>query len=399
MKKIAYTLTAGLVLGLSSCGVSIPTSPAQKLAYGDNPDFATARSLAAKDRDSQEYTDKAHAWFASGDVEHALFNSEMTKMMLPTMKADTAKMYEALLNEVPFFERAYELDKESKNEKGEANPRFEAKIKEKLASHHRYFINAGYFYLQKENYDQAFKAFDKYLSIRQMPIFANDPAMQAEDSATMDARYLAVASAYQGKKYKEAIDLASKFKDMKYEQNNIYQILAASYAAQGDTTKYMEVLKEGADKFQDAYYLGNIVNVYSLQNKIDDAIAYLQKAIDKNPSNTNFLNAMGSLFERKEDYKSAADQYKKILDIKADDFDGNYNYARSLYNQAVMILNAEKVDKLERNKAMDLYKAALPYFETAYKVNPKQVYYILGSVYNALGMEAKYNEVMDANKE
>lgn len=399
MKKIAYTLTAGLVLGLSSCGVSIPTSPAQKLAYGENPDFATARSLAAKDRDSQEYTDKAHAWFASGDVEHALFNSEMTKMMLPTMKADTAKMYEALLNEVPFFEKAYELDKEAKNEKGEANPRFEAKIKEILASDHKYFVNAGYFYLQKENYDQAFKAFDKYLSIRQMPIFANDPAMQAEDSATMDARYLAVASAYQGKKYKEAIDLASKFKDMKYEQNNIYQMLAASYAAQGDTTKYMEVLKEGADKFQDAYYLGNIVNVYSLQNKIDDAIAYLQKAIDKNPSNTNFLNAMGSLYERKEDYKSAAAQYKKILDIKADDFDGNYNYARSLYNQAVVILNAEKIDKLERDKAMNFYKESLPYFETAYKVNPKQVYYILGSVYNALGMEAKYKEVMEANKE
>lgn len=399
MKKIAYTLGASLILGLSSCGVSLPTSPAQKLAYGENPDFATARSLATNDRNGQEYKDKAHAWFASGDVEHALFSAEFTKMILPTAKADTAKMYDALLNELPFFEKAYALDKEYKNEKGELTPRFANKIKEILASDHKYFLNAGYFYLQKENYSKSFKAFKDYLAIKEMPLFANDPAMQAQDSASMEAKYLAIASAYQGKMYKDAIALASKYKDSKYEQNNIYQILAASYAAQGDTTKYMEVLKEGADKFQDAYYLGNIVNVYSLQNKLDDAISYLQKAIDKNPNNTNFLNAMGSLYERKEDYVAAADQYKKILSIKADDFDGNYNYARSLYNQAVTILNAEKIDKLKKDKAMDLYKASLPYFEKAYQQNPKQVYYILGSVYNALGMDAKYKEVMDANKD
>lgn len=397
MKKIVYILATGAALMTTSCGVSIPTSPAETLASSDKPNFAEARNLATKDRENPQYADKAHAWFASGNVEHLLFNSELTKMILPTEKADTAKMYDALLNEVPYFEEAYKLDQKV-NKEGKVVPRFANKIKEILSSDYKYFINAGYYFLQKNNYKQAYKAFDNYITVPELPLFKNVEAMHKQDSTLMDAKYLAIASAYQDKMYKDVETLANKYKDMKYNQDNIYQMLASSYAAQGDTTKFLEILKEGAAKFNNPYYLGNIVNIYSIQNKIEQAIEYLQKAIDSNPKNPVFLSAMGSLYERKDDYKQAGEWYKKIIALEPNNFDGNYNYARSLYNQAVTLLSADKIDKLTQDKAKALYQESLPYFEKAYKINPKQAYYVLSVVYNALGMTDKYKEIMDANK-
>lgn len=397
MKKFAYMAAASFALLLTSCGTSIPTSPAEELASGDKPDFAQARILAAKDRDNAQYADKAHAWFASGNIEHKLFESEYTKMVLPTVKADTAKMFDALLNELPYFKKALALDS-IPNAKGKVELRFTPKVKEILSYDHKFLLNAGYFYLQKENYDKSLKAFSNYLQIREMPLFNDVPEMKVVDSALMDARYYAIAAAYQIKDYKKVIADATKYKSMKYNQNNIYQMLASSYVSSGDTTKYLEVLKEGAELFNDSYYLGNIVNVYSLQNKLDDAITFLKKAIEKTPKNALFLNAMGSLFERKDDYKTAGEWYEKILAFDADNFDANYNLARSYYNQAVVLLSQPTLTKLDKDKAMDLYRKSLPYFEKAYSKDKKKVYYVLSSVYNALGMEKEYNEVMDANK-
>lgn len=401
MKKIAYVLATSIAMFASSCGISLPDSPAANILKGDKPNFEEARKLAKIDRESATFTDKAYAELVSANVENALFDSELTKMMLPTEKADTVTMYKALLNSVPFFLKAYDLDQKQPNEKGEVKPRFAKDIKSTLEKNLPYFLNAGDYFLKNEKYEDAFSAFNEYLNLKKNPIFVASPVAVA-DSLTMNVAYFALASAYQSKMYDKVIAMASDYKDdalqTKENRDNIYQMLSASYAEKGDTTSYLKVLSEGAELFDNSYYLGNIVNVYSLQNKIDDAIKFLEKAIAQKPNNVAFLNAMGSLFERKEDFNTAANWYKRILEIEPDNFDGNYNYARGLYNQAVTMLSADKIDKLTQDKAKALYKDSLPYFEKAYKMNPSQVYYILGSVYNSLGMQKEYERVMSENK-
>jgi tetratricopeptide (TPR) repeat protein len=91
--------------------------------------------------------------------------------------------------------------------------------------------------------------------------------------------------------------------------------------------------------------------------------------------------------------------YNKALEIEPDNFDVNFNLGVQNFNEAVIIKG--KVDAMDMNTyktegkvvealATEKFKAALPYFEKAYKVKPDEdVKNNLKSLYQILKMEDK----------
>lgn len=398
MKKYITIMAAALAVAATSCGTGAKLTPAEALVNGDKPNFAEARRLAEEMRTGAETKSLASSWFASGAVENKYFTDQLGKMMLPGMSADTVGMYTSLVNSVPYFVEALQLD-EKPNAEGKVNPIYTKKIADILKGNLSYFVSAGDFFMRRENFKEAQKAYLLYNEVRHLPIFKDDASMQVEDSTSMGTNFFAIYSAYAGKDWDGVIKMAKPILNVDYNRDEVYQMLASAYSEKKDTVNMLNILKEGAKIFTNSpYYLSNIVQIYALQGKFNDAIDYLKQAIAADQKNVNYLNFMGQLYEQKEDWKEAASWYEKALAVDAEDFAANYNLARSLYNQGVELLSAERLDKLTQEKGLGFYKKSLPFFEKAYQKAPAQVYYVLGNVYDALGMSDKAQAVRDTNK-
>ncbi len=397
MKKFFYVVATGLLAISATFAQKSDIRSAERLS-DEKP--AEARAIMAKLGDNIEPKYKAYAKYVSGLIEHEAFRQELNKLMVPNLGAcDTLLMYTNLVNSIPFFLETEAIELQP-NEKGKIKIKYTKKAKEHLKQDYDFLRNAGIFFIQKGDYAKSSEAFDYYLKVRDMKIFEDDKQMAVADSTKWDVAYLAVAATFEGKNYDKAIQLATKYRELQdYKKDELTQVLCAANLAKADTVAALKALELGASEFSTSpYYLGNLVNIYATQNKLDKAIEFLNKALETNPDNAVYLLAMGGMYERKEDWVKAGEWYKKILEKDPAHFDANHNLARSYYNQAVTLLNAETLDKLTIDKAKSLFKQSLPYFEAAYKVNPDQVYYLLANVYDRLDMKQKYEEVMSAHQ-
>ena len=60
------------------------------------------------------------------------------------------------------------------------------------------------------------------------------------------------------------------------------ELFYEQYRSNGDTVKSMEILKEGAEKYpQSPFFIGNLINYYTSSGKYDEAITYLDAAIQR----------------------------------------------------------------------------------------------------------------------
>lgn len=393
MKKLVY-VTALSLMTSATFAQKTNVKAAEKLA---DSKAAEARALATEARQHEETKADPYAWYVSGLIEQKDFDQKLALLQLQQTEEGEA-IYAPLLAEVPFFLKAYELEK-IPDAKGKVRTKYTKKVAEALKGHMGYLLNAGNYYLGAKEYEKCIQAFNSYLNIKSHELFANDKVVSEIDTLAKEVAFFTVLASYEGKLYDQAIAYANKYKDQDYKKDEIYQVLTATQLAKMDTVAALRTLEEGVRLFpQQGYYLGNIVNIYAQQGKTDEAIVYLEKAIEQDPTNTNFLQFMGVLYERKENWEKASEYYQKILAIKADDFDGNHNLGRMYYNQAVTLLGAEKIDKLIEDKARGLFTKSVPYLEAAYKENPDQVYYVLANVHDRLGNKARYDEIMAAHK-
>ncbi len=160
----------------------------------------------------------------------------------------------------------------------------------------------------------------------------------------------------------------------------------------------------------------NQLNLLLADNRSNEAKAKLEENIKLDPNNKVLYFILGNLFEqeskkeklpkgeaRKLQYQ-ALDQYNKAIKVDPAYADANYNAGVvyvSMANPAIDSLNnlplkapAGLPEKL--NKRIDgHYKNALPYFEAAYKSDPKNatIVTILGKIYGRLKDKANQEKM------
>lgn len=112
MKKLAIIATLGL-MSTSVFAQAVKTKEAEKLIDSNT---AEARQRVAEARQNAETQNDAYTWFVSGMVEQKDYNTEFLKAQMG-QQANLDKMYTALIAQVPFFLKTYELENVP-NEKG-----------------------------------------------------------------------------------------------------------------------------------------------------------------------------------------------------------------------------------------------------------------------------------------
>ena len=144
-------------------------------------------------------------------------------------------------------------------------------------------------------------------------------------------------------------------------------------------------------------FLLQMINIYIAQDQINDAIAYLDKAIAANPR-PEYYKVKGRLYEEVANEAEAMACFEKALELNPNMADVWSEMGRIYYNKAYeesQEINKIKDDKeylkAREERIFPLYRKALPYYEKAYSIDPTNAdcVFALKGIYYTLGMEDK----------
>ena len=218
--------------------------------------------------------------------------------------------------------------------------------------------------------------------------------------------YNAGLAAYNAQDYDQAIKYYQQAAQYGYNGARTYNLLADSYKLNNDTLGALEALKEGFEKYpEDNGVLTSMIQLYLDMDKTEEAMKYLNMAIQQDPTNSTFYFALGTLYEKQGNQDKAIETYEKAIEIDNDYFDAFYNLGALYYNRGVNqieIANAVPPNENERyqeelEKANVWFKKALPYMERCFEINPDHPMTLesLKNLYYRLKMMDKYNKILE----
>lgn len=261
------------------------------------------------------------------------------------------------------------------------------------------FINQGIQQYETKNYEAALKSFEYNIKIAASEIYLGP--------VDTGVYFNAALAAFNGKIYDKAIPYFQKCIDLKYSGTMPFFLLVQSYIALNDMTNAEATLKKVFELYPDNKdVLLQLVDFYVRNNKLQEALSYINLAKSKDPNNHALYWAEGVLYMKQEKYEEAVSDLMKSIELKPDLYDTQFNLGVCYYNKAVgMFLKANEImDVAKYNAAVTeanaVFAKAIPYFEKALQLKPddidamknlKELFFRLRTVNPEY--ESKFNEI------
>jgi len=356
MKKrqiLFSTLITGLiVLVISSCSDKMYVNRA--ITWAENGErLDTALKSVEKASELEETKNWPKTYYAKGYVYQKIYESNKSKFK------DLAErpLFKAYDN----YKKAYEMDEEEK---------FKGSIDAAMFKMHSYFIKEGVNAFKQNDYQSAFDNFKYSLKVSEMPIFEN-----RIDTAIM---FNAGIAAQNMKNWEEAAKYYQMAAKHDYGGARTYVLLKNAYLQAGDTTKAVETLKAGFNKYpSNQNMIASLINHYLLNtDHPEKALTFIEEAKEQHPENAQYYSAEAQIYDQMGEIEKAKESYKAALERDPDLFMALYNLGVLYYNAGVDLVSKanqtkddEKYKKL-RKQANEKFKQAIPYMEKALEVKP-----------------------------
>lgn len=209
--------------------------------------------------------------------------------------------------------------------------------------------------------DKAFKMMSLGYELCELPKLADDTAYNKNQ-----VLYFKGIIAYHDKNFDEAKKIFQECVNLKYGKGNTYHYLADSYAQTGDSSKYIEVVKQGFETYpEEEQLIIDLINYYMVRKEQNKAVEYIDIAINKNPDNPSYYSAKATIYDNKTD---------KLLDEYTKHMDKAYEYKKEAFrdrNNPTKKAAAQKLRDNELNTALDIMKEIKENLDTAEKLYSK----------------------------
>lgn len=261
----------------------------------------------------------------------------------------------------------------------------------------QYLFNLAITAYQNEDTKGAFGKFAKAIEVSNV-LKANGEKSRLDDKVAYDEiYYFTVVSGYSGGVKEPLIPYLTKMDKDGTDKPVVYQILYELNAEknEAEADKYLEM---GRTKFpEDSGLLFTEINQALKKGQFEALVGKLKAAIVAEPNNISIYNTLGSVYEQlakkageagneaevNKDYDEALSWYQKGLEVKPDNFESIYSIGALYYNKAAKTV--EEVNKfssdysaagtknynIAKDKMLNAFKEALPYFEKCEAINPK----------------------------
>jgi tetratricopeptide (TPR) repeat protein len=302
-----------------------------------------------------------HTWEVRGEIFQAIFESKDAEVK----KLESDPLTKALES----YKKALELDIDKKITKS---------LKVKFTFLQPDITNQAVVAFKNQDFKLALQSFEQILEIEEIPfIKADNP--NAIDTVIL---FNAGLSAYNAKDYDKAIKYYSVVAKFGFNEGRTYQQIASAYELKGDTTKSLETLQEGFQKYpSNATILTMMINLYITQNKTNEALKYLELAIKQDPNNASFHSAIGRLYDEIGQQANAIKSYETAIQLDSTNFIPYYNLGAIFYNEGVkqwdvaikVPANDNKKYEEELAKCDIWWNKALPLMEKCHQLNSKDI--------------------------
>ena len=409
MKKTLFI--AALALISAGClAQKANVKEVKTLIYGEGADFNKARKLIQEALANEETKDLADTWYTAALIGYQQNEQQMLyQSMGQNMDNDIAgqavsESYEYLLkaDEIALIPT---LDKKGREV---IDTKTHAKVQKILKEYYtkQVFPIYGIYLNDQRDYAGAYAAFMKHLSIPNLPMM-QDEKLQAEmprDTIYLEYTYYAALFAIQAEMHPEAIKLLNQLKDGTYEAIAVHQFLYQEYVALKDTTNFVQVLKNATNRFpQEPWFLQNLINFYIFSDQVNEAITYLDKAIEREPNVAQYHLIKGNLNENQKNYEIALSEFDRAIELDSQMADAVAGKGRVYYNQAVKMnedasyISDAKEYKLALEEMNEMFRQSLPFFEQAHQIEPTNRDYMLTlkGLYYRFSMDDKYNAIIE----
>ena len=388
MKKILL-ITSLCVLASFSFAQKKAVKEAKSLIDKTNE----ARAAIKPALTDEESVNDSETWKVAGDIEFKAFekeyDAEVRKEMMNSKGGDLAKMYDGLYNMVDYYAKADELAQIPDPKKGKVNNKVRKSIIDNFKFAHRFYVDGGSFYSGKgveaanqgkrdvanKNFSKAADFFDMYCEIPSLPMFEGEKEpLIPSDTIYLQMKYWAAVSALQAQdatraeKALKTLTETPYIKNDTFEESAPFELLAVEYEKAGDTISFVKILKIGSDKFpENQYFTPNLINIYITQEKIEEAIDYLDQAIANDPARACDLQSVkGGLLAQETKYDKSIEAYKKAIeaDENCEKALGGLGIVYEIQAGDLKTESAQVSDKQKRkemnDQAKDIYLLALP---------------------------------------
>lgn len=372
MKKIFLLFLCLMTTGMLIAQKKVVRIAEKELNKGN---IKTAWDTLQSALQHEETKGDANTWFLRGLILQSMAKSTDSTVH-NLVDSPVKQAYES-------YEKALQIDVKMRN-----------KVNLQLNDLYIAAVMAGSEAFEKKNYAKALDMFELALQIETAPIFKNivDTSMY----------YNSGLAALNAKNYDKAIEYFQKAAQYGYNGGVTYSLLRTAYAEKGDSAAALRTLQEGFEKYpNDLNMIVDLVNYYIVAQKVEDALKYLSIAKEKEPNNSSFYFAEGTLYEKLNDFDKAEAAYRKATEIDPQSFNAWYNLGVLYYNKAVKVFDeaSNEKDDVKYNQLLEqgneILKQCIPYLEQAHKIDPKEetCAKTLRGLYFRLQMKDKYDAI------
>lgn len=308
---------------------------------------------------------------------------------------DTAKLFLSVKKMFQTLEGLDSVDAQT-DKKGRVKLVYRKKHAAMLDVHRRNLYNGGAYFVNKQNFKEAYNFFDMYLNCSIQPLFTGYKYDET-DKNMPSAAYWAVYCGYKLQDPKATLHYAYwALKDTAHYQYML-QYLAETYKMEKDTKRYVSVLEEGFKKYpRFPFFFPRLIEYYTKNEQYDAALSLCDKALQVNDSSNLFKFTKSSVLLSLKRYKECIDLCDSVI-AKDSTILGTYlNAGLSYFNQAVEADKALKQTDKQKKEIIQLYKKALPYLEKYRKMVPdeKSLWGLpLYTIYLNLNMGKEFDEI------
>ena len=374
MKKVLLTTA----LFFTVCAMSAQESVVKEAKSAKSDPAKAAQILEPALVDPSTANDP-ETWKLAGDLQKSIYDDENMKLYLPGGQADTAKLYNSLAKMFEYYMKCDEVE-QAKVQSGELKkPKLRKKLAKTLAAVRPNLTNGGSDAYNSGNYANALKYFGLYVDASQNPLFAEEEAIKNDTLNPLIACYAALAANSLDDKA-AVIKYATIGKTHKEEGYRALMCLAEAYGKgeQTDSVKWLEAIKEGAEKFPtQEYFIGNLMDYYIQKGQVDVALNEIDQILAKNET-PYFLYVKGVLQYEKKDYENAIATFNSLI-AKNDGFVGEaysqigncyFFPAQELVEENSQISMDDPKYATNEAKIKELYEKAAPNYEKAKELKP-----------------------------
>lgn len=308
---------------------------------------------------------------------------------------DTAKLFLSVKKMFQTLEGLDSVDAQT-DSKGRVKLVYRKKHAAMLDVHRRNLYNGGAYFVNKQNFKEAYNFFDMYLNCSIQPLFTGYKYDET-DKNMPSAAYWAVYCGYKLQDPKATLHYAYwALKDTAHYQYML-QYLAETYKMEKDTMRYVSVLEEGFKKYpRFPFFFPRLIEYYTKNEQYDAALSLCDKALQVNDSSNLFKFTKSSVLLSLKRYKECIDLCDSVIAKDSTILGAYLNAGLSYFNQAVEADKALRQTAKQKKEIIQLYKKALPYLEKYRKMVPdeKSLWGLpLYTIYLNLNMGKEFDEI------